>query len=789
MRQPLVTLSLVAGLLYLGLSPQPQAVDTQPKLATTADANRTLQRQPHFFVPNLGQWEHDAHYVARFGAMTMFLEENGWTFTIEERSGDDTKHGARARARTMDNTQAPTEVRGRGAAVRMAFEGSNPEGLAPQNRVAGVHHYFLGNDAAKWRSNVPLYDAVRYREAQPGVDVMARQQDGHFEYDLLLKPDADLERIQIKVEGIEGMHLDGEGTLVLETALGPVRMPAPPSWEEGPSGAKSEIAVRYVLYGDDRFGFDAPARRPGWGLVVDPGLVWSTSFGSQSAVALALSAQGSPIIAGNDSGSNFLPTTPGAFSRTNSGRSDAFVTQFSPTGAALVYSTYLGGADSDRIEALALDAQGAATVTGMTYSSDFPTTQGAFDESYNGNGDAFVARLSPSGAKLIYSTFLGGPGGDGGYAVAIDSQGSASVAGGASLSFPTTSGAFDTTFNGPSYDIDAFVARLSPLGSSLIYSTYLGGTNRDEVYAVAIDPLGTVTVAGSTNSTDFPTTSNAFDTTYNGHTTYSGGSGKGDVFVTKIPKSGSVLIYSTYIGGSAGDLVHALALDKQGAATVAGETDSINFPTTRGAFDSTHNGGTRSQHFPGGDVFVTRLEPSGSGLVYSTFLGGVANEAAHDVVVDSLGAATITGHFWYADFPSTPGAFDTTPNGKVSVFVSRLSPSGARLVYSTFLGGSGQDYAYALELDAHGVATVAGVTGSSDFPTTPGAYSRTIGPVAAFVTRIDMLPTGVSAFGDSSPGCTGPLSISVTSMPRMGNAAFSLTCSNTPPSAIGGLVI
>jgi hypothetical protein len=462
----------------------------------------------------------------------------------------------------------------------MTFAGASTPELAAEDRLPGRHNYFLGNDPSQWRSDVPLYRAVRYRGVHPGVDVRAREQDGHFEYDLLLQPGAELEPVEIAVEGIERMHLDGEGALVLETRLGPVRMTTPLSWEEGPSGERSLVTCRYVLRGEDRFGFEVLGRRPGWTLVVDPGLVWST---------------------------------------------------------------FLGGTNSDQANAIALDAQGAATVAGTTNSINFPTTPGAFD------------------------------------------------------------------------------------------------------------------------------------------TTYDGGNTVGDAFVTRLSATGSGLVYSTFLGGGRDDSAHALALDAQGAATVAGYTYAADFPTTPGAFDTTHSGGNRI------DAFVTRLSQTGSSLVYSTFLGGTADDRAYAIALDAQGATTVAGYTGSTDFPTTTGAFDTSYTGGISdAFVTRLSPTGSSLDYATFLGGTDSDDRPVLALDAQGAATVAGVTYSSDFPTTPGAFGTSHnGGGDGFVTRLDMLPTGVSAFGRSTPGCTGPLAISVNSMPRVDNAGFALSCGNAPPNTTG----
>lgn len=279
-----------AALFFTTHEPPRRASPPQPLPASGAQGTAMLSRLPVAFVPNLGQWQHSARFVARIGAMTVFLEQKGWTFTLVERAAEKEKVKVKANENPLENACA------RGVAVRMTFAGTSTPELAAEDPLPGRHNYFLGSDASKWRSEVPLYASVLYREVHPGIDVRVREQDGHFEYDLLLQPDADLDLVAIAVEGIERMHLDGEGALVLETRLGPVRMPVPLSWEEGPSGERSLITCRYVLRGEDRFGFESPGRRPGWALIVDPGLVWSTFLGGAGDVeyvlALALDAQG-----------------------------------------------------------------------------------------------------------------------------------------------------------------------------------------------------------------------------------------------------------------------------------------------------------------------------------------------------------------------------------------------------------------------------------------------------------------------------------------------------------------
>lgn len=673
----------------------------------------------------------------------------------------------------------------RGAAVRMAFVGSSTHEMIPEDQLPGRHHYFLGDDPARWRSDVPLFTSVRYRGMHAGLDVCVREHDGHFEYDLLLAPNAELQQIEVAVDGIEGMHVDGDGSLVMTTVVGAVHMPAPMSWETGPSGEKRLIACHYEVRGTHRFGFVAPERQAGWALVVDPGLVWSTYIGGSNSEVVAdlrVDAQGAVTFVGITNSTDF-PTTPGAFDLGYNGGvfGDAFVTRLDASGSTLVYSTYLGSVGDDTAQAMALDAQGAVTVVGSAGSGNFPTTPGAFDTSYNGGtSDAFVVRLSPSGANLVYATLLGGASEDLAGSVVVDALGIATVGGSTGSSgFPTTSGAFDPTYNGTSAGSpfgDGFVLQLSPNGSSLVFSTFLGGTNVDSVNAVGVDAQGVVAVAGYTFGAGFPVTAGAFDTTHNGYY---------DAFVARLLPNGSGLVYSTFLGGINGEYVGGLCVDGLGAVTITGNTDSSNLPVTAGAFDTTYNGGTF------GDAFVARMTPAGSALVFSTFLGGTDGDEARALAIDVQGAVTITGVTSSTDFPTTIGAYDTTLNGNDDVFVARLTGNGVSLVYSTYLGGLGVDSVWALALDARGAATIGGSTGGSfppSFPVTPGAYSTTSTGFLTddgFVSRLDMLPTGVVALGASSPGCNGPLPISVNSMPRVGNAAFGLTCGNAAPNSIG----
>ncbi len=379
---------------------------------------------------------------------------------------------------------------------------------------------------------------------------------------------------------------------------------------------------------------------------------------------IAVDAAGSAYVTGCTYSSGF-PTTPDAFDASYNGGYDAFLVKLNPTGSALAYATFLGGADNDWGYSIAVDAAGSAYVTGEADSSDFPTTPGAFDTSYNGDDDGFVVKLNPTGSALAYGTFLGGSDIDRGYGIAVDAAGSACVIGGtASSDFPTTPGAFDTSYNSGPYDHDAFVVKLNPTGSALAYATFLGGSSFDLGWDIAVDAAGSAYVTGGTDSSDFPTTPGAFDTSYN----------NGDAFVVKLNPTGSALAYATFLGGSGEEWGHGgIAVDAAGSAYVTGITQSTDFPTTPGAIDASYNGG-------GGDAFVAKLNPTGSALTYATFLGGSGEDWGSSIAVDAAGSTYVIGVTRSSDFPTTPGAFDTSYNdGYYDAFVVKLGLAKATI--------------------------------------------------------------------------------------------------------------
>jgi hypothetical protein len=363
-------------------------------------------------------------------------------------------------------------------------------------------------------------------------------------------------------------------------------------------------------------------------------------------------------------------------------------------------------------------------------------------------------------AVLFYSTYLGGSDIDSGSGIAVDSAGNAYLTGYVrSTDFPTTVGAFQPNVAG---DYDAFVTKLNPTGSGLVYSTYLGGSSFDIGNAITLDAGGNVYVAGPTDSTDFPTTAGAFATNFNG--------GFEDAFVTKLNATGSALVYSTYLGGDSDDGANATAVDAAGNAVVAGFTSSTNFPTSVLAFDTTFNGGPE-------DGFVTKLNSTGSALIYSTYLGGSDDDFIADTVLDAAGNAHVAGATTSSDYPTTVGAFDTTFNGDYDGVVTKLNATASGLLYSTFLGGSMGESSNGLTVDAMGSAYVGGSTNSTDFPTTAGAFQPTLaGLVDMFITKLNVAGSGVvysTYLGGSSEDFGGAVAVDTAGNVYAPGATFS----------------
>jgi len=430
----------------------------------------------------------------------------------------------------------------------------------------------------------------------------------------------------------------------------------------------------------------------------------------------------------------------------------------------LLASTFLGGSDDDNGNSLILDTSGNVYVTGSTYSSDFPTTSGAYDTFSDGSA-AFISKLNGGLTDLLASTFLGGSNSDYGYSMALDTSGNVYVTGYTSSSdFPTTSEAYDTSFNGTG---DVFVSKLNGRLTDLLASTFLGGSNSDYGYSMALDTSGNIYVTGCASSLDFPTTSGAYDTSFYGSSLYA--VKRYDAFISKMNDGLTDLLASTSLGGSGNyygnifygqDYGRSLALDTSGNVYVMGYTQSTDFPTTSGAYD-TSNGGYYDDY----DVFITKLNSGLTSLLASTFLGGSNSDYGYSMALDMSGNVYVTGVAYSSDFPTTSGAYDTSSDGSDDVFISKLNSGLTSLLASTYLGESATNCAYSLALDISENVYVTGKTNSPSFPTTSGAYDTSYDLHSSddFVVFISKLDGNLSGSAFTPTPNASPTSISTPS--------------------------
>ncbi len=674
-----------------------------PIAAQNRPALRDYGRLPLVFEPNQGQADAEVRFLTRTQGGTLFLTEH--EAVLVSRGG------------------APVRMRLTHAGKAKAVQGLEPTG--------GISNYFIGNDPAKWRTNIPNYRRVEYKSVYAGVDLVYYGNPQKLEYDLVVAPGADVAAIQLEYEGVESLRVDGDGDLVLETATGELRQKRPIAYQETASG-RVEVKVGYRLKTCRRVAFELARYDAGRRLVIDPVLLYATYLGGSGGdygKGIVVDSSGAAYITGQTNSTNFPTANPVQASL--GGGNNVFVTKINAAGSALVYSTYLGGNGvslGDSGNGIAVDGSGNAYVTGFTNSTNFPTAN-PLQAGNAGAWDAFVAKINPAGSTLVYSTYLGGSADDYAYAIAVDGSGDAYITGETlSGNFPTA-GPIQAINNAPGVG-SVFVTKINTAGSALVYSTYLGGSGSDQGNGIAVDGSGNAYVTGSTMSTGFPTASPL---------QASSGGGQ-DAFLTKVNAAGTALVYSTYLGGNGQDRGNGIVVDNSGAAFVTGYTASTNFPAAS-ALQSGFGGAS--------DAFVTKVNAAGTALVYSTYLGRNGVDYGNAIAVDSSGAAYVTGSTNSNNFP-TANALQASDGGSaVNLFAAKIGSGGGALLYSTYLGGSGgDDEGTGIAVDGSGNAYVTGYTDSTNFPTAnPLQASYGGGQYDVFVLSIsssDAQPVSVS---------------------------------------------
>ena len=614
-----------------------------------------------------------------------------------------------------------------GTNILLTFPDSGGAAPVGRDRVPGIYNYFYGRDPDLWLTDVPAYSEVVFEGLWGGIDMVYGFSDGSLKYDLIVPPDVDHDRIEIRVEGHELLSLDMDGALVLHSIYGPaITDSGLVAFHEG--DPTTELVSEFVITDADSYSFRVEGRDPSRTLVIDP-LVYCTYLGGagmDTGRGIAVDGSGHAYITGSTESTDY-PITIGAFDTEQNGNTDIFVTKISKDGKDLVYSTFVGGTDSDEARGIAIDGSGNAYVTGFTRSTDLPTTDGAFQTDLSQHYDAFVLKLGSAGTSLDHCTYLGGTGSDYAYGIAVDGNGSAYITGRTdSANYPTTSGSYSTTYNA---NRDVFVTKLGHNGTYLEFSTFVGGSEFDTGLDVALDSVGSAYVVGYTESSDFPTTGGAFDTSFNGAT---------DAFAFKLNRNGTSLVYSTFIGGTSYDYANAVAVDSDGCAYVAGETRSFDYPTTTGAYDTTYNGDL--------DVFVAKLSNNGRSMLASTLLGGSSAERAYGIAEDGFGSVYITGFTSSSSFPTTQGAYRTTyQGGTMDSFITKLNSGLSGLVFSTYVGGSGADCGWGLAIDDSWNVFITGDTASTNLGASTGAYQSSFagGSMDAFALAMRSPPGAV----------------------------------------------
>ncbi len=600
-----------------------------------------------------------------------------------------------------------------------------PAAVYGTDPLATTSNYLIGSDQNNWQTDVAQYESVFYTDIYDGIDLRYYGNQRLLEYDFMVEAGADASLIRLNFDGVYAVQIadNGELVLTLNEAGDEVRFRSPYSYQDI-DGQRQTVASRYVIHEDGSVGFELGEYDATRELIIDPIFDYTTFVGGtgyDNVQGIAADDSGNVYITGYG-GSTDFPTTSGAYDQTFGGGSyDVYVAKLSPDGSTLLYSTFIGGAGSDIGQSIAVDASGNAYVTGSTTSSDWSTVNG-YQTSLSGAGDAFLLKLNSTGDGILYSTYFGGSEAtftDTAYDLAVDASGNVYIAGDARSADMPLKNAYDSTLDGTR---DAFVAKFDTSqsgASSLLYSTFFGGSGVDYANTIDVDSTGAFVIAGYTDSTDL--------TTLNAYQTSSGGGV--DAFVTRFDSSGSAITYSTYLGGTLTDWAEVVAIDNAGNIYVGGDTDG-GIPTTAGAFDISHNGSD--------DGFVTKIDPTQSGaasFVYSTYLGGSAFDYVIGLDVDDSGVAYVTG-FANASFPTTADGYDRVVTGANDGFFATLSPDGSSLTYSTFLGGDGQDRGMdvvwnAATGSAYVGGTSGGATGWSGSPTSLG----TLGDRDAFVIK------------------------------------------------------
>jgi len=667
---------------------------------------------PLYFICNKGQVNEKAKFYAKTSKYTLWITQEGFVFDSARKiQGKDNPHNASGNY-LRSNTQytngkiknnsptqyhldplkqkssspfSPTPVdstKFKREVSRLMFlkANKNPEIVALEETDFKVN-YFKGNDKSKWQTHIPTSHAVLYKNLYKNIDLKVFGIEKQIEYDWIIKPGGNPGEIGFVYKNIDSLSIDKQGNLLIKIDGEEWRHKKPVAYQVI-NGKRIPVKVNFYRFKSSKysFGFKIGNYNKGYDLIIDP--------------------------------------------------------------MVLAFSSCIGGSDDDICTEITVDDSGAIYIAGVTLSTDFPLVN-AYNESFNGSDDAFLAKISPDGTHLVFSTFFGGSGSEIDCFLEIDDNGFIYIGcNTTSVDLPVFN-AFQPAHAG-GYE-DGFLAKFSNDGSSLLYSTYLGGTDIDSIYDIAVNSNGEIYATGYTSSNDFPILNSLQPNNLNG-----------DAFIVKLSASGTNLIFSTFLGGNGGDISRSIAIDSSGNMYVAGETKSSDFPIYN-AFQSTLN----ISFFP--DIFVSKISADGSSFVYSTYLGGNSNENVHDCFVNEEGQLTIAGQTSSSDFPTTNGSFQSTkPNATTysDGIVTRFDTYG-NLIFSTFLGGEdGNTVCFNVMDGPNDSIYVSGITRSSSFPTLYEIFKEMYSTHCSFVTELQSDGSAIN-FSSTFPGISAPYGMAI----------------------------
>ena len=768
--------------------PEASYRSAEPTLATRRRVQEAYGKLPLYFVENRGQLDAQVAYSIQGRDTSVYFANQGLTFALTGRREHAGAPDARFQPVAWTRPALPAAAPQRWA-VKLDFVGANPA-VKPQgqDRTSAVVSYFKGPQA-RWKTGLATYASVVYRDLWPGIDLMYSGTVNRLKYQYVVQPGAPVEQIRLRYRGVTQVRVNKSGQLEVQTPVGGFQDDKPYAYQEV-EGRRVEVEAVYELEGDG-YGFRVGEYDRSRPLVLDPAvLVYSGYIGGSgidTASGIAVDRSGNAYIAGyTESTEASFPVVVGP--DLTLGARDAFVAKVNAAGTALVYAGYIGGSGFDSAGGIAVDGSGNAYVSGVTdgaqagTAAGFPLVVGP-DLTYNGDSDAFVAKVNEAGTALVYAGYIGGSGGETARGIAVDGSGNAYVTGSTTssqASFPVRVGP-DLTHNGST---DAFVVKVNAAGTALVYAGYIGGSAGEGGAGIAVDGAGNAYVTGVTLSTEasFPVVVGP-DLTYND---------RGNPFVAKVNAAGTALVYCGYIGSGAG---RGIAVDAFGNAYVVGSTESTeaSFPVLVGP-DLTYNGGTI-------DAFVAKVNAAGTALVYAGYIGGSGNDFGNGIAVDGSGNAYVTGVTFSTDasFPVVGGP-DLTYNDRGDAFVAKVNTAGTGLVYASYVGGalsapvtgtSGNDQGLGIAVDGSGDAYVTGQTASTEasFPAVLGPdLTFNGGDYDVFVAKISFSDTPTPPPSAAAGGVVG----AGLSTPRVRqispNAIVSVFGSNfAPPGTARGV--